>query len=124
MQLVFGPNETFFFNDGSGNLRWRAWPAFDRHMASKQFGQIQAVTLGEGETFWISYKAPSGLMHHNDWEDPHETYAKLGNWLLKDNIPHNYSTVTVHLGENGSFFASSDQGHRWKGLPVGAAPHC
>lgn len=121
MIFAFGPDETFFFDDGNGNLRWRTWPAFDRHMASKRFGRIQSVALGEGGTFWISYKNPEGLTHYNDWEDPHAKYAKLENWLLKDNIPHDYSTVILSLGANGSFFAASNQGHRWKGLPVSTA---
>lgn len=116
MLLAFGPNETYFFDDGNGNRKWRAWPAFEQHITSKNFGQITGLVLGEHETFWIKYTV-NGVTA-NDWDDPKDHYGKLGSWLLKENVLHDYGQVVVSLGPNGSFFAWSSQGQRWRGLPV------
>nr|POE47323.1 hypothetical protein CFP56_00654 [Quercus suber] len=117
MIFAFGPKDTYFFDDGNGARRWRVSDQFNAHMSSRQVGSIHAVALGEDGAFFINYTTANGLQHMNEWQDPQSRYHALYTWLFTEDVPHDRKSVSVSLGMRGSFFAASDQGHRWRSIP-------
>lgn len=117
MLYVFGPNDTYFFDDGYGNRKWRAGPDLNAYMASTQVGKITSAALGADGAFFLNYMNANGLQHMNAWEDPGSNYPALYSWLFLESVPHDRESVYVSMGMRGSFFAASSQGHRWRNIP-------
>jgi hypothetical protein len=118
MLLVFGPNSTYFFDDGAGNRKYRASPEFTQFLASNVVGTINAAALGEDGAYFLNYTA-GGFNHQNAWHDPKDRYPALEAWLFRENVAHDRKSVCVSLGTDGAFFAASSQGHRWRRIPEG-----
>ncbi|TKA71181.1 hypothetical protein B0A55_09513 [Friedmanniomyces simplex] len=118
MQLYIGPNLRYFFQDGKGNSRYRATPEFLKVFTNKQITTIHNVAFGTGESFYIGYTAVDGRA--SAWFEPEDDYPKLFSWLQKEHMQHDFSQVSVSLGLDGAFFASSNQGHRWRNIPKDA----
>lgn len=53
MQLFFGPNYRYFFNDGKGNFRYRAPASFVDLFAREQIQQVTCVAFGVADSFFI-----------------------------------------------------------------------
>lgn len=123
MLLVFGPDETYFFEDGAGNRKWRASPEFNTGISNDTIGTINSAALGEGGAYFLNYTTRDGLQHMNTFHDPQDLYVPLESWLFKENVAHDRKSTVVSLGQNGSFFAASNQGHRWRRIPEGLSDY-
>ncbi|KAK3067109.1 hypothetical protein LTR53_016219, partial [Teratosphaeriaceae sp. CCFEE 6253] len=121
MQLYFGPNLRYFFHDGKGNFRYRAPPDFLKLFKAIQVTTIHSVAFGEGESYYISYSAVDGT--NGAWFELEEHYPKLHSWLHLEGLTHIWPQVYISLGQNGAFFAYSNQGHRWRNIPEDAADY-
>ncbi|GAB7348940.1 hypothetical protein MBLNU459_g7626t1 [Dothideomycetes sp. NU459] len=118
MLLAFGPSETYFFDDGKGNRKWRVSPAFDRHMATHPAISINALALGQDGAFFINRCSNDILKtYNNDWLDDGNHYPEFKAWLFDNSLGHDRSKVTVCLGDNGQFWATSNAGYRFVGAP-------
>ncbi|KAL8658747.1 MAG: hypothetical protein Q9202_007448 [Teloschistes flavicans] len=117
MRLFFGPNFRYFFDDGRGNFRYRATPAFVDLLKSESIRAINHVAFGVGDSFFICYTRANGQTRHYFKHDNH--YAALKAWIYDDGLTHDAS-LYVSLGLNDAFFAVSDQGQRWRNLPQNA----
>ena len=47
----------------------------------------------------------------------------MQNWLFNEDLAHDRVSTFVSLGPNGSFFAASNQGHRWQKIPEAACDY-
>jgi len=63
------------------------------------------------------------LADASDWDSPNVDYAALESWLFHENLAHDRLSTCVALGQNGSFFAASNEGHRWQKIPEGASDY-
>ncbi|MCJ1230004.1 hypothetical protein MMC12_006675 [Toensbergia leucococca] len=52
-----------------------------------------------------------------NWHSPQDDYPKLKSWLFNEDLAHDRVSLSVSLGQNGSFFAVDNQGHRWRNIP-------
>ncbi|WPH03188.1 Hypothetical protein R9X50_00606400 [Acrodontium crateriforme] len=123
MLFTFGPNDTYFFDDGNGNRKWRAGPDISQYLSNTPIGKITTVALGEGGAFFLNFLTPDGRSHMNYFTDPEDRYDALHAWLFTENVAHSRDSVAVSLGTNGSFFAASNQGHRWQKIPEGLSDY-
>ncbi|EMC97462.1 hypothetical protein BAUCODRAFT_453112 [Baudoinia panamericana UAMH 10762] len=118
MQLYFGPKLYYFFHDGKGTFKYRGPPEFLKFFKTTPVKEVHNVAFGTGVSFFISYTDPNGI--GRALFDLDDDYPKLYSWLIKENLAHDYASVSISLGLNGAFFAWSNQGHRWHNIPDGA----
>jgi len=123
MYLIFGPDDTYFFDDGAGHYKWRATPEFSTFMSSISIGKIHGVSFGEQGAYFVSYLTSDGLQHINKYYDPGNFYPALHAWLFTENVPHLRNSVSVSFGKDGAFFAASSEGHRWRNIPEGLSDY-